>query len=136
MVMLGRIAQAVEDDAGLHRGQLGAGIDGIETVHVAGEIEDHGDIGALPRKTGASAAGQHRRPRGATRLQCGFDIGRVPRIDDTDGELSIIRRVRRVECARTKIEQNIAAQRGLELGFQIAMRGEVFVLKGGEVVED
>ena len=49
-MQFGRIAQPVEYDARLNRGQLGSGINGTQRIHVAGKIEDHGDIGALARR--------------------------------------------------------------------------------------
>jgi hypothetical protein len=58
VVELGGLAQAVEDDARLDARQLGGGVDGGEAVHVAGEVEDHGDVGALAGQAGARAARQ------------------------------------------------------------------------------
>ena len=59
VVLLGGLAQAVEDDAGIDGGELAFGIERGEPVHVSRVVENDGDVGALAGQAGASAAGQH-----------------------------------------------------------------------------
>ena len=72
----------------------------------------------------------------ATSGQRSFYVGRVARIDDADGKLAIVRGVRGIEGARSKIKQHVAVQSRLELSFEFAMGGKALVIEGREVVED
>ena len=82
----------------------------VEPVHVAGEIEDHGHVGALAGEAGACAARQHGGPSGAAGGERGFDVGRIAGKDDADGKLAVVRGVGGVERARARIEENVAAK--------------------------
>ena len=115
---------------------LASGSMRLRRVHVAGIIEDHGDVGALAGEAGAGAAGQHGRAGGAAGGEGGFDVGGIAGKDDADGELAVIGGVGGVEGARTEIEEHVAARCGLELGFKFAVGCEALVLEGSEVVED
>ncbi len=136
VVQLGGLAEAVEDDAGLDGGEFGGGVDGGEAVHVAGEIENHGHVGALAGERGACAAGEDSGSGGAAGGQCGFDVGGVAGIEDADGKLAVVGGVGGVEGAGTEVEEDVAAEGGLEQGFKLAVGGEALVVEGGEVGED
>ena len=47
VMFLRRIAKPVENNAGLHNGDLRIGVDRSKPVHVAREVKHDGDVGAL-----------------------------------------------------------------------------------------
>ena len=129
MMQFGRVAQPVENDARLDRGELGGGIDGTERVHVAGKIEDDGNIGALAGEAGACAARKHRGSRGAAGGKSGLDVGGVARQNDADGKLAVVGRVGRVESAGAEIEENISPDAFFESGLKTSMRSKALMLE-------
>ena len=90
VMQFGGVAKAVEHDAGLDARSLGSGIDGVERVHVARIVKDHGHVDALAGQAGAGAAGQNGRAGGATSCERGLDIGGVAGEDYADGQLAVI----------------------------------------------
>jgi len=121
MEALGGLAEPVEDDAGLHAGQLGIRVDRLQLIHITGVIEDDGDVGALAGEAGSGSAGQNGGSGGAAGGQGGFDIGCVLRQYDADRKLAIVRGVGGVEGARTEIEADLAAKGFLEQRLQLAV---------------
>src|SRR5690625_46859 len=53
--------QLIQDDPGLHHAGLRLRVDRDQSIAVFRPVDDHGDVGALPTKAGASASGQHGR---------------------------------------------------------------------------
>jgi hypothetical protein len=129
MVLLGGFAQTVEDDARLDARQLGGGIDGGKLVHVAREVEDYGDVGALAGETGSRAARQDCGSRDSTGGQSGFDVGGVAGQNYACRKLTVVRGVGCVKGAGTEIEADVAAKGFFEQRFQFAMGGKAFMVE-------
>ena len=90
MVDFGGVAQPVEDDARLDVGQLGGRVDPAQRIHVPREIEDHGNISALPRKASSSSARQDGGSGCPAGGQGGLHIRGVAGQDDPDGKLAVV----------------------------------------------
>ena len=95
-----------------------AGIQLENPVHVLGEVEDDGDVAALAGEARARAARKYRRAERPARRDRGPHIVFVPGDDDADGNLTVVRGIRRVERARAAIEPHLAADRPPQLGFE------------------
>ena len=121
VVELGRVAKAVENDAGLDSGQLGCGVDEDQAIHVARIVEDHGYIGALAGETGSGAARKYGRAHSPAGGECSLHVCRVARADDTDRKLAVVGGVGRIERAGAEIEAHLAADVFLEQGFKLAV---------------
>jgi hypothetical protein len=106
---LGGIAQRIQHEAGLHSSQPAGGIELEDPIHVFAEVEDHRDVATLARQAGAGAAGQHGRAESAAHAHGRDDIVGVARNDQPDGDLSVVRRIGRVERAAPSIEANLTA---------------------------
>ena len=73
-MLLGALAQVIEDDAGLH---AGAAVDGVEVedpVQVLGKIHHYSHVAALTGERSAAAAGKQWRAMLATKGDGGDDI--------------------------------------------------------------
>jgi hypothetical protein len=132
----GGIAQTIENDAGLNGSELCAGIDGTERIHIARKIKDDGDIDALAGERSTRAARKDGGTYGTAGGNGGFDVGGVTRVNNTDGELTVIGGVGCIKRAGTKVEKDIAAKGGLEVRLKLAMRGEALVFELRLMVED
>jgi hypothetical protein len=129
VVLFGGLAKTVENDAGLDDGQFGSGVYGTEAVHVAGVIENDGDIRALAGEAGAGASGQDGGSGFAAGGESGLDVGGVARHDDAYGKLAVIRRVGGVEGAGGEVEADVAAESGFEEGFKLMVSGKCLMVE-------
>ena len=85
-------------------------------MHVAGIVEDYGNVCALAGQAGSSAAGQDGGARSTAGCKRGFDVSSIAGQDDTDGELAVIGSVGGVQGSGAEVELDLAAKRGLEQG--------------------
>ena len=124
-VLLGRAAQEIEDAARLHRRPLVGRVDVEDIAHVLGEVHHHRDVAALAGQACATTATEDRRAVATCRRDRFDHVFLVPRNDDADGHLAVIRRVRRIERTAAVIEAYLAAElapqvrlqaRGIDLG--------------------
>ena len=137
VMKLGGVAQPVKHDAGLDRARAWLrDRSTLSRVHVARKVEDDGHVGALAGEAGAGAARQHRGACRAAGGQGGFNIGGIARQHDADGELAIIRGVRRIEGARAEIEADFAAHLRLEPHLELAMRRKPLMIQCRTIGED
>src|ERR1039458_39889 len=70
---LGGVAQAVEDDAGLHASEPLRGVKLLKRIHETRKVKDYGHVDALAREAGASATRKNGGTRGAAGSQCGLN---------------------------------------------------------------
>src|SRR4029077_1880651 len=108
VVLLGGVAEMVEDHAGLNAGKLAGGIDFEDLREVLGEIHHHGGVAALAGERRASTAGKN----GSTVFAAGGerrdDIVVAARDHDADGDLAIAGAVGGVEGAAAAVEADFA----------------------------
>ena len=110
VMFFGRVAQVVENHAGLDPGNAPLGIDLHDVAHVAGEIEHQGDVAALSGERSAAAAAQERSAILARERDRGDDVVGVAGKNYADGDLAIVGSVGGVEGAAAGIETDVAAQ--------------------------
>ena len=119
MVFLGFISQRVQDDAGLNSGESPVRVDLQDLVHVLGEVQDHRDIAALPGQTRAGPSRQDRSAVFPARGHRGDHILFVTRNDKTDGNLAVVRAVRRIQGAAATIEAHFTFHHSLQFVLQL-----------------
>ncbi len=90
LVLLGFVAEGVEDEARLDAGEARGGIKVEDRVHVAGEIDDDGDVAALAGEAGAAATREDGRAELAACGDGGNDVGGVEGQDKADGDLAVV----------------------------------------------
>ena len=90
MVFLGCGAEIVEDDSRLHAGDAAGGIDFENPRHVLGEIEDDGDVAALPSQRRAAAAAKQRSAELTAQRDSGENIIIVAREHYSDRNLAVV----------------------------------------------
>ena len=121
VVLLGGVAEMVEDHAGLNAGKLAGGIDFEDLREVLGEVHHHGGVAALAGERRASTAGKN----GSTVFAAGGerrdDIVVAARDDDTDGDLAIAGAVGGVEGAAAGVEADFAGDARTQIGFERAL---------------
>ena len=115
---LPEVAEVVEDRAGLDPGQLAVAVDVQDPVQILGEVDDHRGVATLPGQAGAPSPRQDGRVVITADLDRGEDV--VERLGDhhTDGELSIVRRVRRVDRPCSGVEPDLTLDRLAEPGLK------------------
>src|SRR5262249_49105667 len=111
-------AQMVENDAWLDAGDALLGVNLQNLRHVLGEVEHDGDIAALARERGASAAAKHRGAVLAAGGDGSNDVVVVSRNYDANWDLAIIRAVGGVECAAAVIKPDFTADVSTQCGFE------------------
>src|SRR4051794_21312504 len=89
-LLLRLVAQPVQHAAGPHPADLAPGIDPEYLVDVLAEVDDDGDVTALPRQAGAAAAAEDRRAEAPRRLDRRDDVVHVARHDDAYGRLAVV----------------------------------------------
>jgi hypothetical protein len=89
--------QVVQDRPRLDAGEAAAGVDLQDAVHVLRHVDHDRDVAALTREARPCPAREHRSPELPAEVERLEHIGDVSRHDDTDRDLPVIRRVRRVE---------------------------------------
>ena len=117
-VLLGRAAEEIEDAARLHSRALVCGIEFEDVAHELGEVQDNGDVAALAGQAGATAAPEHGGAVPAGGRDCLDNVFLVPRDDDADRHLPVIRGVRRIQCTAPVIEAHLTADLAAELRLQ------------------
>src|SRR5580693_7905781 len=90
MVFFGGVAEGVEHDSGLHTGDAARGIDLENLIHVAGKIEDDGDVAALSGERGAAAAAEQRRIEFTAERDCGDYVVNVAGKNYADRNLAVV----------------------------------------------
>lgn len=128
-VFFGSFAEAIEDDAGLDDGQFLVAIDGDKAVHVAGVVEDDGDIGALAGEAGSCSARKNGGPGLAAGSQGSLDIGSVAGHDDAHGKLTVVRGIRGVEGPGTEVKADVTTKGALEKGLELSVGGKGLMVK-------
>jgi hypothetical protein len=108
VIFLGGVAQIVEDDAGLHAGDATLRIDLDDLGHVPGKIQNDGDVAALAGERGPAAAAEKGRGKFAAHGNCGENVIGIPRKDDADWNLAVVRSVGRVEGAAAVVKADIS----------------------------
>ena len=137
MVHLGRLAQAVQHDARLDRGQLAPPDRSSSARSCSARSRTPrprwrtARPGWCPRR----AAARRRRSRGRRPARPPHRPRRAGRITPT-GKLAVVRRVGGVERAGAEVEADVAAQRGLEQGFEFAVGGKALMVERRLVGED
>ncbi len=131
----GGFAHTIENDSGLHACVPGFKVHLEDGVHVAGKVEDDGDVAALAGQAGASAAREQWRIEFAARGNGRRNVCFIQGADNTDRHLPVIGGVRCIEGACASIERHVAAHGAAQFRFQFSMTGERFVRKstGGSV---
>jgi len=90
ILLLGGIAQVVENQARLHACEPGAGIDVEQAVQVLGEVDHHCDVAALAGEARRTAAREHRRLVLAADAHRLDDVVDRARDDDADRQLPVV----------------------------------------------
>ena len=127
----GGLAQPVQNDPRLNRGQSRFRIKRAQLVHIARIVKDHGHIGALARQARPRAARQHSGSSRAAGCQRSLHVRRIPRQHHAQRKLTVIRRVGCIESPGAKIEAHVAAHCRLQKRFQLAVRVEALMVKRG-----
>ena len=117
-VLLGLLAQPVEDDAGLDARESSFGVDLEHAVEVLREVDHDRDVDRLPGEARPAAARRDRRLVLAARVHRRDHVVDRTRYDDADRQLPVVRAGRRVERPIAVGEADLAldrrTQRGLE----------------------
>src|SRR5207237_9397942 len=119
-MLLGALAQVIENHAGLH---AGAAVDRVEVkdpVQVLGKIHPYSHVAALTGERSAAAAGKQWRAMLATKGDGGDDIVQSLGKHHADGYLTVVAAVGGVESAAAGIEAHLA------LNLLAQVRGQVF----------
>ena len=117
-VALGRVPQVVQDDARLDARPLIGGVDLQDPPEVLRRVDDDSDVAALSRQARARAAPEHGRAEPAAERERLEDVVAVPRDDDPDRDLPVVRGVARVERAAPRVEAHFAANHPSERRFE------------------
>src|SRR5579863_1119871 len=120
MTLFSRVAKIVENAARLHARDVAVPVDVDQLIHVLGVIDQDCSIATGTGETGAATTRDDRRtelPRGR---DGSFDVLRIPRKNDSDGNLPIVRSIGCIERPAARIKSNLAlngrAQLGLKTG--------------------
>ena len=105
---LGGVAQGVQHDARLHARQASKRVDLHDPVHVFREIENDRHVAALTRKAGSCSSRQDGSTVFATNGDGGDDVVGIPRNDESNRNLTVVRTVGCVERAAAAIETDFA----------------------------
>ena len=109
LVALRSIAQRIEHHARLDARKRLVRVDLQDSIHVLGEVQNHGNVAALAGQARASPARQHRRAEFAARRNRRLHVVRVARNHQTNGNLAIVRAVGGVQRPAAAIEAHFAA---------------------------
>ena len=108
-MLLGARAKRVENDAGLHARDALLDVELENPVHVLREVEHDRDVAALAGEARARAAREDRRVERSARRHGRTHIVVVPRNDDADRHLAVVRGIGRVQRAAAAVEADFAA---------------------------
>ena len=117
---LRRLAEVIEDQAGLHAGEAALGIDLDDLVQVLGEVDDHGDVAALAGEARAAAVREHRGAVIAADAHRLDDVVGCARDDDADRQLSIVGAAGRIERAVAGPEPHLSLDCAAEVVLEAA----------------
>ena len=109
MVRFRSISQSIQHNSGLHTGKSLLRIEFQNVVHVFAEVENYGDVAALPCEACAGAARQNWRAEFSARLHGRDHILLISRQHQTDRDLPIIRGIGGVERASAAVEADFSA---------------------------
>ena len=90
MIVLGLIAQVIENCTGLYSSQFSVRVNFDDAVHIFGHIDDNGGITTLSGQTGTTATRKNRRTIVATRRYSLDHILYIPGPDNPNWHLPII----------------------------------------------
>jgi hypothetical protein len=107
VIFFGGVAESVEHNSGLDAGDAARGIDFENVRHVAGEIEDDGDVAALAGERCASSTAEQGRSEFAADGNRGENVIDVAGENDADGDLAVVGAVGCVEGAGAGVEADI-----------------------------
>jgi hypothetical protein len=105
----GLVAQDVEHHPGLDAGGSLGRIEFEDLVHVLAEIEHHGDVAALPCPAGPGSSRQDGGAEFSRSRDGRNNIVGIAGYDQANGDLTVVRRVGRVESPASGIEAHLSA---------------------------
>jgi hypothetical protein len=114
------VAQDVKHHPGLHAGISLARIELQDLVHVLAEIEHHGDVTALSSQARPGSSRQDGRPKLSGGRDGRDNVVGVSGYDQANGDLTVVRRVGRVERSAPGIEADLSANAFSQLTFESA----------------
>ena len=126
-MFLGGFAHAIEHNAGLDAGLPGVGIQLQDVIEILGKIQHDGDVAALAGEAGAGAAREDGSAECAADGDGCFDVCRVERQHQTDGNLTIIGGVGGIEGATAGVEADFTSHRLTERSLEFAVSEELFM---------
>ncbi len=126
---------------GSHAGQPPLRVELDDLVDVLGEVDDDGDVAALPGERRAAAAPKERRAVLAADAHGLDHVLDVARDDDADRHLAVVGGVGRVERAAAVVEADLAADVRSQLSgerLRLARREDLLALVtvGADVLDD
>src|SRR5271165_1383142 len=121
VIFFGGVAEAVEDDAGLHAGDAVGGIDLEDARHVPGKIQHYGDVAALAGERCAAAAAEDGRSEVAAHGDRGEDVIGIVGENYADWDLAVVGAVGGVEGAAAGVETDIVLNIALNIPLNIAL---------------
>jgi hypothetical protein len=101
-------SKVVEHDAGLHPGAARRDVDLEDLVHVTAHVEHDRDVARLPGQAGARAAAHDRCVESSTDLKRLHYVVVIHWKDHTKGNLTVVRRVRRVGRSSATVKGDLA----------------------------
>ena len=110
VILLGGVAEMVENDSGLHACDSARRIDLEDLRHVLREIENDGDIAALPGERSSSTAAEQWRAELAAESDCSENVVGVARKHNSDRDLTIVRSVGRIKSTALIVETDVTAE--------------------------
>ncbi|HEY7551096.1 MAG TPA: hypothetical protein VH913_16475 [Hyphomicrobiaceae bacterium] len=123
VMLLGGRSQVVENAPRLDLGRSGARIDGAKAVEVFREVDQDGNIAALPGQARAAAARDDGRIELAAQPDGPDDVLAAPGHHDADRHLSVVRSVGGIERTAAGVEADLPVDDGGERASQSAMVG-------------
>ncbi len=130
-VRAGRLPQPVQDQAGLHGGGAGRGVQVQQAAHVAGEVQHHAPAGGLSRGGRAAAAGRDGHLVGAADLEGGGHVVAVAGGDDADGDAAVVGRVHGRQRPRRRPEVHVPAHGAAQVPGQVRTVSHVPMMPTG-----
>jgi hypothetical protein len=110
VIFLGGVAKMIENNSGLHACDAARRIDLENLGHVLREIEDDGDIAALPGKRSSSTAAEQWRAEITTESDRRENVIRIAGKNNSDRDLTIVRSVGCIKSAALIVEADVTAE--------------------------
>src|SRR5205807_7587438 len=115
MVLFRRIAQVVENTAGLDLGEPVGGVEPYDPVQVFRAIDQDCDIAALPRKTRAASSHHDRGAMPSAQIDSRGNVFNAPRYHDADRNLPVVRCIGGIKGTAAIVETHLAFDRPFEV---------------------